>query len=69
LPYALVAPPFLDMMKQALLDSDSLGGGAAVMHFRIPDAIWELLDHPPAGWADGVPRLTDAPWERERERI
>ena len=69
LPYALVAPPFLDMMKQGLLDADSLGGGAAVMHFQIPGVIWELLDDPPAGWTDGVPRLADAPWERERERI
>lgn len=66
---ALLAQPFLDMMRQALLDSDSLGGGAAVMHFRIPDVIWTLLDEPPQGWASGVPRLANAPWERERERI
>ena len=66
---ALLGETFVDMTRQALLDSDSLGGGAAVTHFQIPDVVWTLLDEPPPGWAQGVRELADAPWERDRERI
>jgi hypothetical protein len=43
-----------EMVRQGLLDNDSLDKRAVMQHYMIPDTVWDLLDDPPEGWADGV---------------
>ncbi len=51
-----------EMVREGLLDNDSLDKSAAMQHYMIPDTVWQLLDEPPQGWADGV-AVTEANWE------
>jgi hypothetical protein len=43
-----------EMVREGLLDNDSLDRRAVMQHYMIPDTVWGLLDDPPKGWADGV---------------
>jgi hypothetical protein len=47
-------PALQEMVREGLLDNDSLDRHAAMQHYMIPDTVWQLLDDPPQGWADGV---------------
>jgi hypothetical protein len=51
-----------EMVREGLLDNDSLDKRAVMQHYVIPDAVWSLLDAPPKGWAEGV-SAGDASWE------
>jgi len=51
-----------EMVREGLLDNDSLDKRAVMQHYMIPDTVWQLLDDPPKGWADGV-AVTEASWE------
>jgi hypothetical protein len=56
------ATTFFNMAQHALIDED--GRGALDRHYRIPDAVWKMLDNPPEGWAAGALRIADGAWER-----
>jgi len=51
-----------EMVRQGLLDNDSLDQRALMQHYVIPDAVWALLDAPPQGWAEGV-SMPKVDWE------
>jgi hypothetical protein len=51
-----------EMVRQGLLDNDSLDRNAVMQHYQIPDTVWDLLDDPPKGWADGV-TAGEVSWE------
>jgi hypothetical protein len=51
-----------EMVREGLLDNDSLDKRSVMQHYVIPDAVWSLLDTPPKGWAEGV-AVTEANWE------
>jgi hypothetical protein len=51
-----------DMVREGLLDNDSLDKRAVMQHYQIPDTVWQLLDDPPKSWADGV-AVKEADWE------
>ncbi len=50
-----------EMVREGLLDNDSLDKRAVMQHYVIPDTVWNLLDAQPAGWADDA--VTDVTWE------
>ncbi len=43
-----------EMVREGLLDNDSLDQRAVMQHYMIPDTVWQLLDDVPEGWAEGV---------------
>ncbi len=43
-----------EMVREGLLDNDSLDRHALMQHYMIPDTVWQLLDDLPQGWAEGV---------------
>jgi hypothetical protein len=47
-------PGLQEMVREGLLDNDSLDRSAAMQHYMIPETVWSMLDTPPEGWADGV---------------
>jgi len=51
-----------EMVRQGLLDNDSLDKHAVMQHYMIPDTVWDLLDDPPKGWADGI-TMGEPNWE------
>ena len=51
-----------EMVRQGLLDNDSLDRNAVMQHYMIPDTVWDLLDDPPKGWADDV-AAGEVSWE------
>ncbi len=51
-----------DMVREGLLDNDSLDKHAAMQHYQIPDTVWQLLDDTPKGWSDGI-SIAQADWE------
>jgi hypothetical protein len=51
-----------EMVREGLLDNDSLDQRSVMQHYMISDTVWQLLDDPPKGWADGV-AVTEASWE------
>jgi hypothetical protein len=54
-------PALQEMVREGLLDNDSLDKHAAMQHYMIPDTVWQLLDDQPQGWADGV-AANEADW-------
>jgi len=51
-----------EMVREGLLDNDSLDRSALMQHYVIPHAVWDLLDAPPKGWAEGA-EAAEATWE------
>lgn len=43
-----------EMVREGLLDNDSLDKRAIMQHYVIPDTVWRLLEDPPLGWAEGA---------------
>jgi hypothetical protein len=50
-----------EMVREGLLDNDSLDKRAIMQHYVIPDTVWQLLEDAPAGWADGT--ASEVTWE------
>jgi hypothetical protein len=50
-----------EMVREGLLDNDSLDKRAIMQHYVIPDAVWDLLDTPPQGWSQGA--VSEVNWE------
>jgi len=51
-----------EMVREGLLDNDSLDRRAVMQHYVIPDTVWQLLETAPEGWAKGVP-APEVTWE------
>jgi hypothetical protein len=50
-----------EMVREGLLDNDSLDKRAIMQHYVIPDAIWQMLDDPPRGWTESA--AAEVTWE------
>lgn len=50
-----------EMVREGLLDNDSLDKRAIMQHYVIPDAVWEMLATPPKGWTEGA--VSEVNWE------
>jgi len=50
-----------EMVREGLLDNDSLDKRAIMQHYVIPDTVWQMLDDPPKGWSEGA--AAEVTWE------
>ena len=50
-----------EMVREGLLDNDSLDKRAIMQHYVIPDTVWQLLEERRPGWADGA--AAEVTWE------
>ncbi len=50
-----------EMVREGLLDNDSLDRRAIMQHYVIPDAVWDLLDNQPKGWSEDA--AAEVTWE------